>query len=236
MSADDSQQNVSRKTRITSWLMLELIKFLSFTYRYRIVGETEGLLKLVERGESVIITAWHNRLFTFSTYLYRFLLRNKFRLTLMTSVSKDGELGAIVGKYAGAKVVRGSSSRKGAAGLHGLYRALVKDKRSVIILPDGSKGPVYKAKVGVAGLAKMTGRPILPISFWASDCWRIRSWDRMFFPKPFARVMVSVGEFIEVPRKATEDDLEEVRDRVEKELDSLGAQATAPFEKPCICI
>lgn len=236
MSPDDSLNNVPRKTRIIAWLTLAAIKVFSFTYRLRVVGHPQHLLGLVGRDDSVVVACWHNRMFYFATYIYRYLLRNRFKLAMMSSDSKDGEIGATIGKYAGAKVVRGSSSRRGASGFRGLYRAIVKDKHSIIILPDGSKGPVYEAKVGVAGLAKMTGKPILPVSCWASDYWRIRSWDRMIFPKPFARIMITVGDFIEVPRKADDEDLEQFRIQVQRQLDALGIEAEQPFKKPCVCI
>ncbi len=236
MPTDETLSNVPRKTRVIAFLTLAAIKVFSFTYRLRIVGHSEHLLGLVDRGDSVVVACWHNRMFYFATYIYRYLLRNKFKLAMMSSDSKDGEIGATIGKYAGAKVVRGSSSRRGASGLRGLYRAIVKDKHSIIILPDGSKGPVYEAKVGVAALAKMTGKPILPVSCWASDYWRIRSWDRMVFPKPFSRIMITVGDLIEVPRRADDEQLEVFRQRVQVELDELGFQAEKPFEKVCKCI
>lgn len=219
-----------------AWLTLAAIKVFSFTYRLRIVGKPEHLLSLPGRGDSVVVACWHNRMFYFATYIYRYLLRKQFKLAMMSSDSKDGEIGATIGKYAGAKVVRGSSSRRGASGFRGLYRAIVKEKHSIIILPDGSKGPVYQAKAGVAGLAKMTGKPILPVSCWASDYWRIRSWDRMIFPKPFSRIMITVGDLIEVPRKSDDEALESFRQQVQSELDELGFVAEEPFKKPCVCI
>lgn len=233
MPRDESLSSVPRKTRVFAFLILAIIKVFSFTYRLRVVGNTKDYLGMVERGDSLVIACWHNRMFYFATYIYRYLLRNGFRLAMMSSDSKDGEIGATIGKYAGAKVVRGSSSRRGASGFRGLYRAIVKDKHSIIILPDGSKGPVYKAKAGVVGLAKMTGKPILPVSCWASKYWRIRSWDRMIFPKPGAQIVISVGELIDVPREVEEAETESYRARVEQELDRLGFEAEAPFKKGC---
>lgn len=236
MVTNETLSKVPRKTRLIAFLTLAAIKVFSFTYRLRVVGHPEHLLGLVGRGDSVVVACWHNRMFYFATYIYRYLLRNKFKLAMMSSDSKDGEIGATIGKYAGAKVVRGSSSRRGASGLRGLYRAIVKDKHSIIILPDGSKGPVYEAKVGVAALSKMTGKPILPLSCWASDYWRIRSWDRMIFPKPFSRIIITVGDLIDVPRRSDDAQLEVVRQRVQLELDELGHEAVKPFEKVCKCI
>ncbi|MBC2605550.1 lysophospholipid acyltransferase family protein [Pelagicoccus albus] len=231
MPVDESIKSAPRKTRIIAFLILAVIKVFSYTYRLRVVGRRDEFLGLTERDDSMVIACWHNRMFYFATYIYRYLFSEGFKLAMMSSDSKDGEIGATIGKYAGAKVVRGSSSRRGANGLRGLLRAIKRDKHSIIILPDGSKGPVYKAKVGVAALSKMTGKPILPVSCWASDYWRIRSWDRMIFPKPFARVLITVGDLVEVPRSSDDEDLDRYRVQVEGELDRLGIEATQAFPK-----
>lgn len=219
----------SRKALVFATLILAIIKVFSFTYRIRVSGRRELLLALNEREDAVILAVWHNRMFYFATYLYRYLLRRGFKLAMMSSDSKDGEIGATIGKNAGALVVRGSSSRRGASGLMGLYRAIVKEKHSIIILPDGSKGPVYQAKVGVVALAKMTGKPILPLSCWASRYWRVKSWDRMIIPKPFARIEITVGGFLEVPRDTDDEGLEVHRIAIQKALDQLGREAEKPF-------
>ena len=218
-----------RKTRILAALILFIIKALSYTYRLNVSGKKQHLSGLTNREDAVILAVWHNRMFYFSTYIYRYLLKKRFKVAMMSSDSKDGEIGATIGKKAGALVVRGSSSRRGASGLMALYRAIVKEKHSIIILPDGSKGPVYKAKVGVVALAKMTGKPVLPMSCWASRYWRIKSWDRMIIPKPFARIEITVGDFLEVPRDTDDEGLERYRQEVEQTLDRLGKEAEIPF-------
>lgn len=217
------------KTRIAASFLLVIIRILGRSYRIRISGERGVLLNLLERDSPVILTLWHNRVFYFATYFDRYLLRRGFRLAQMSSHSKDGEIGALVGKLAGAAVVRGSSSNRGAAGLRGLYRAMVIDRQSTIILPDGSKGPVYKAKSGVVMLAKMTGSSIIPLSFWASRYWRIGSWDRMIIPKPFARIQLTVGAPIRISRDSPEEETETCRLEVESALDRLGREAEAAF-------
>src|SRR5690606_11933098 len=99
------------------------------------------------------------------------------------------------------------------------------DRRSVVLLPDGSKGPVYEAKAGVVALARLTGAPIVPMSYWADRFWRLGSWDRMIVPKPFARVAVAVGEPIWVPRDLTDEQLEAKRVEVQNALDAAGFAA-----------
>ncbi len=219
------------RTRVIASLILLIIKIASYTYRIRITGNTQSLKELLTRDHAVIIACWHNRMFYFATYLYRYLLRYGFKLAMMSSDSRDGEIGATIGKKAGAHVVRGSSNKRGAAGLRSLYRAIAKQGHSIIILPDGSQGPVYKAKVGAVALSQLTRAPVLPVSCWASSYWRIGSWDRMVIPKPFARVEVRVGEEFVVAREQTSESLEAHRAALEQTLDRLGREAEAPFLK-----
>ncbi|MDQ8205341.1 lysophospholipid acyltransferase family protein [Pelagicoccus sp. SDUM812003] len=232
MISKDEAKTIPPKALFLARLIYLIIRLLSFTYRIRIRGNRQALLGLKQRQDALILAIWHNRMFYFATYMYRYLLRQRdFSMAMMSSDSKDGEIGATIGKLAGMNVVRGSSSRRGAAGLMALYRKIVKQKLSIIILPDGSKGPVYKAKVGAVALAKMTGKPILPASCWASSYWRIRSWDRMIIPKPFARIEVVVGQEFVIDRRADDEQLERDRQNLESVLDELGRQAEAPLRK-----
>ena len=74
----------------------------------------------------------------------------------------------------------------------------------------------------------MCGVPILPLSFAADRYWTIRSWDRLIIPKPFARVRLVVGDPLEIPRELTAEALEGERQRLERTLNELTAEAEAP--------
>jgi len=149
---------------------------------------------------------------------------------MLSSLSDDGEIGAHLGKKGGARVVRGSASRGGTEGFRRFYRLMKKEGYSTIILPDGSKGPKYQAKMGVAMLARMTGAAVIPMSYAADRFWRIPSWDRMIIPKPFARICVVVGEDILVDRSLEDDELELARQKIESELNTLGERAGRIFK------
>lgn len=236
MPRAESLSNVPLKTLSIAFVFFSLIRAWGRTYDFRFVGNTREFLGLYNRQDSVVLACWHNRMFCFATYFCRYMLSRDYRMAMMSSDSKDGEIGATVGKVAGVRVARGSSSRRGAEGFRTLYRAIVKEKRSIILLPDASKGPVYNAKAGVVTLAKLTGKPILPISCWADKYWRIPSWDRMIFPKPGARIVITVGESFKVPRSAGEEEIESYRVQVENAMDQLGYDAVGQFPKTCPAI
>jgi lysophospholipid acyltransferase (LPLAT)-like uncharacterized protein len=105
-----------------------------------------------------------------------------------------------------------------------------KEGYSTIILPDGSKGPIYEAKMGVAMLAKLTGSPVIPMSYSADRYWRVRSWDKLVIPKPFAKISIAIGDDIEVDRDVDDNGLEACRQKIERSLNELNTRASICFE------
>jgi lysophospholipid acyltransferase (LPLAT)-like uncharacterized protein len=66
---------------------------------------------------------------------------------------------------------------------------------------------------------------VLPFHLEASSHWSLRSWDRTQIPKPFSTVALVVGEPIDVPKDATEEELERARVELEARLTRLEERA-----------
>ena len=94
-------------------------------------------------------------------------------------------------------------------------------------LPDGPRGPARAAKPGVIALAAASGVPLVPVGISASPSKRFGSWDRAMLPLPFARVTCRYGEPIRVPKKATNEALEQLRSELEATLDRMNLQLDA---------
>jgi lysophospholipid acyltransferase (LPLAT)-like uncharacterized protein len=92
---------------------------------------------------------------------------------------------------------------------------------NVVMTPDGPRPPVYQIQKGIIDLAKLTGRPIIPVSNFTR--WKIRlgSWDRFQIPLPFARIECYYGDPIRVPRDATEDQREELRAKLAAAMSAI---------------
>ncbi|MBE0597883.1 MAG: hypothetical protein IH614_11485, partial [Desulfuromonadales bacterium] len=56
------------------------------------------------------------------------------------------------------------------------------------------KGPRHQLKEGVAQLARLSCRPVIPMSFACSRGHRFASWDRFLLPYPFGRGIFAFGE------------------------------------------
>ena len=220
---------MAKLQRLKQWLVARLIRtvvhLIGATCRVRFVHGKQRMANLRASRGPVVFSFWHNRAMFCAYFLYRHLLRHGFPITILVSLSRDGELGARLARSWKAGVVRGSASRGGSAGLRKLYRVVTRERASAITIPDGPRGPVYVAKPGAVVLAQMCGVPIQPMAFAAESYWTLRSWDRLIIPKPFTRIWLNVGTPLEVPRQLSADDLEKERQRLEDTLNRLGEEA-----------
>lgn len=129
----------------------------------------------------------------------------------MVSMSRDGEiLAEWLASLGYATVLRGSSSRGGAEALAGALEQL--RSRTLLITPDGPRGPARAAKPGALVAALRSGVPLVVAGWSCRRVIRFGSWDRMEAPAPFARVEVRYRR-LELPglsaeRRLTEDDLD----------------------------
>jgi lysophospholipid acyltransferase (LPLAT)-like uncharacterized protein len=172
-------------------------------------------------GTPFIFATWHSRVL-----LLPALYRGR-HLRVLVSRSRDGELVARLCARFGLEVVRGSSSRGGAEALRGLARALA-EGTSVVVVPDGPRGPREVVKPGVVALAALSGVSVVPVAVAASSEWRLRSWDGFRVPRPFARCVVRFGEPIVVSRRADPGAREAARKEIEAAL--LALSDTADLE------
>ncbi len=85
-----------------------------------------------------------------------------------------------------------------------------------------------EVKSGTPMLAQMTRAPMLPVSFAADRYWQLGSWDRMIVPKPFARIVMVIGEPLSCERGETP---EAVATQLGQRLDALTRDADAEFAR-----
>ena len=188
------------------------LRLLAATLRLR--REEKTVEPLWAAGAPAIYVVWHARLLLLP-YLYR-----RRGLFALLSRSEDGSMIADLVRRFGFVTVRGSSSRGGAEALRCLARA-IRDSHSVVVVPDGPRGPREVLKAGVVVLARLTGVRVVPVALGASSEWRARSWDEFRIPKPFSRCVVRFGEPIRVPRDAVGAGEETARKEIEAALTAV---------------
>lgn len=182
--------------------------------------DESGLLEPTANGP-IIFALWHNRLATAMTF-WRIVRKRRPAggLAALISASRDGGMLSQTFQHFGVTPVRGSSSRRGAQALIELVSVL-REGKHVAITPDGPRGPKYTIQPGIIALAQLSGAPIVPAGAKISAKKQLRSWDRFQIPLPFARCELSFGEPIYVPRRASAEELEIIRARLEAEMKRL---------------
>ncbi len=200
------------------WLVARLVLgTLRVRIRYR-----DRLARARELGRPILYAFWHGR------QLALFKANPEARLAVMTSLSRDGEMQSRVCRRFGLQVVRGSSSRRGLAGLMALGRRL-QAGFSVGMAVDGPRGPAFEAKSGIVVLARRSGSPIVPMTAGFGRSLELKkAWDRFRIPLLFTRATVAYGEPILVPKRASSQQMRATTARLTASLRALTAEVDAP--------
>lgn len=191
------------------WLAARLIKLIYLLLKPETVGE-EHLAHLRSEGLHAIIATWHDQLLLISPRY------EGGSAKVLISKSKDGELIARVIRYFGLEAVRGSSNRGGRAAFRELVQ-LSKEPCTLGITPDGPTGPRHQLKEGVVQLARLSGRPIVPLAFACSHGHRFASWDRFLLPYPWGKAVYTIGEPLYYSDNET---IEHFQGRVQEAMDA----------------
>ncbi|RMF89671.1 MAG: DUF374 domain-containing protein [Nitrospinota bacterium] len=202
-------------------LLALLVQFLGKSLRFTRVNQ-HFETALLRQGQPLIYAFWHGRMLLLA-YAYRHT-----QLPVVVSRSRDGELVSRVAQRLGYRTIRGSSSRGAFSVLRVLWR-LLQEGQAVSIAPDGPRGPCYRVKAGIIGLAQKTGAAILPVSCSARQKVVLQSWDRFLIPFPWSRAVIVYGPPLLVPPDADAALREEKRQMLEERLVTLTTQADRYF-------
>ncbi len=206
--------------RLAAWLIFALVRAVSATLRYRWTDRSGYFAN--PPAEPAIYCIWHNRLaLCLIPYFGYIRKRNQTPgLAAMVSASKDGGFLAGILECFGVQPVRGSTSRRGPQALLELT-GWAERGYDLAIAPDGPRGPAYVVQEGIIGLAQVTGLPIIPVSYYLRWKIQVKSWDRFQIPLPFSFCEMLFGQPIRVPRKASDEEREALRQQLERTLKDI---------------
>ncbi len=193
------------------------VRLVRWTCRWTM--HTEHLDRLLREGKPFIGAFWHGRMLMIPTVWPRDRTMN-----MMVSLHGDGEIIAQAIDRFGIRTVRGSPKKGGARAMRELIK-LVRNGEYAAITPDGPRGPRMRAAKGVITLARLTGAPILPVSYSTTRRKIAGSWDRFLLPLPFSRGAVVTGDAVHVPADADEVQQERLRQQVEAAMIAVTDQA-----------
>jgi len=165
--------------------------------------------------ERYIYAVWHDSILS--------LMYLRTKIDVLISHHTDGELVTQACKFLDVGVVRGSSTRGGAAGLMAMIERSA--DRHLLVTPDGPRGPRHVVRPGVVYLASITGLPIVLLTVGYSKAWRLKTWDRMAIPWPGSTTYGVVSEPIRVPPDLSHEQIADYCGRIERRFIKLTASA-----------
>lgn len=211
---DAMSRRGSRRPRawvaILAPLVALILRALAATWRIRFEGPDPWIAADARLG-----ALWHRNLIVAAGVFH------DRQVHVTVSRSRDGEFAVAVMRHLGLPAPPRGSSRSGAVSLLREVTRVVEAGGQVIVPVDGPLGPARKAKPGVLQIARRAQTPLYTAALSANPCLRLRSWDRMLLPLPFARVVCCYGEPLEVPETARGDELAALREELDARLDAL---------------
>jgi len=203
-------------TRVSAFVLNLLLRFTCSVNKISIT-RSDVFERYAEEGNN-IFAFWHSRLF----YLIYYYVKNtkKRKISMLVSLSRDGDYGVALVRKLRQDVVRGSTSKGGHKAIRNLAMKVAAGN-NIAITPDGPKGPACRANEGVIKLAQLTGARIIPVSYDATRKMELKSWDGLIIVKPLGAVHVAFAEAMQIPRDLGPDEVEEYRKELEKTLHRL---------------
>lgn len=188
--------------------------------------ETQGLEYGNKIDKPVVIAFFHGRMMMLP-FFYN-LLRPNRKIKMIVSNHFDGELIGKIVSYYGVDTLKGSSTRGGVKVLKEIVNL---ENCDIGITPDGPRGPKEKVKNGVIFISKMTGYPILPVTYSVKRKKILNTWDNFIIPTPFTKGLFICGEPLYIPANIDNQKLESYSQILEEKLKSLNDLADKLVKK-----
>jgi len=206
--------------RSACWLAAQYIRLVWKTGRWEIRGG-DKIDALYDAGAPFIVSFWHGRLL-----MMPFGWQRARPFHMLISAHRDGELIAHTVKHLGIDWIKGSTAKEGKkskGGAQALRTMLttLNNGAYVGVTPDGPRGPRMRASDGVITVARMSGAPIIPLTYGVRGGRVLNTWDRFLIPYPFSKGVLYWGEPMNVSK---DDDLEAARIRLEQRLTEMTAK------------
>jgi lysophospholipid acyltransferase (LPLAT)-like uncharacterized protein len=215
-------------------LFAQFVRLIRLTNRV-VDGSTQISGGVYRQFEPGIIALWHGQHLLTPAYY------PKGRpLVAMVSRSADAELNALMLQRFGIEAVRGSGGRENARHLDkGGAKALIALKKSlavgknVAMIADIPHGTPRDAGLGIVLLARLSGRPLVPVAITTSRRKVLeKSWDKTTINLPFGRSSIVIGQPIFVAAGADDAEMERKRQEVTTALNAATAEAYRLVDAP----
>lgn len=200
-------------------------KFVAATSRHQ--NEMQQFFDEVAGDLPAIFTFWHGEQFLIPS-----AVAGEIDIACLVSRHGDGEMQAAALESLGIKTIRGSGGKNRAKTLKkgGVQSSLeilstLEAGTSVAMTANVPQGPARKVGKGVVTLAKLSGRPIFPVTMVSSNNIYLNSWDHAAINLPFSKVAFLLGTPVCINHTIGDEQLEAVRLNIEAQLIELTKKA-----------
>lgn len=210
---------------------------LRFTWKTNKDAGSTDHASLLDGNWPVIFALWHGQ-----HLLIPYAAPREHRFVSLVSRSLDAEINARVIERVGHAVIRGSggrdpgagtSARKGSVSAVIAMRNALRKGTNVVMIADISKGAPREAGEGIVTLARLSGRPVVPMAL-ATSRHRVieKSWDRTTVNLPFGKRALRLAPPVFVSRDADETEMAAARARITEELNRITQEAYQAVGRP----
>ncbi len=192
----------------------------------RVIYEPADALVSLRQEHPVIVAVWHGQFMMTSG----FWPSPDVKVAAMVARHGDADLIGAAMEKLGVDLIRGAGAggrRKDRGGAHALRQAVrvLNDGASVVMTADVPPGPARHAGVGIVTLARLSGRPIVPVASATSRFISLDTWSRMTINLPFSKLVYVAGDPVCVGPDADEAALEGARAALERSLNAATKRA-----------
>jgi len=191
----------------------------------KVVREPADTDAYLDKLNPMIVAMWHGQ------FLLLPLIKPKtVPVYNMVARHTDGEmigralLHFDMGLIRGAGAGESGKDRGGAAALRTALKTL-RNNATVAMTTDVPPGPARVAGMGIVTLARMSGRPIVPLAMATKRFITLPTWSRFTINLPFTKLAMVAGDPIYVPRDADDSVMEAYRRRIEAAMNAATARA-----------
>lgn len=209
---------------LLNWVARRIAGYIRLVHRnttWQRIGY-DDLDRLADEGEPVIVVLWHQRLAQ-SPYFFPL---DKGRICSITSAARAGSMVGRVQQLFGMDTIAMSSHKRHVA-LSREVLGKMKQGISIGIAADGPRGPERVSSTVPLVWARSSGKRVFGITYSVRHGREAGSWDRLLLP----RVWHNEGVFLcrewtdPVPRKASDEQIETLRQSLERHMNDITAEA-----------
>ncbi|MCV2888459.1 lysophospholipid acyltransferase family protein [Ruegeria aquimaris] len=218
------RKKIADSEAVLNWAARRIASYIRMVHRktrWQRIGYEE-LDQLAAAGEPVIVVLWHQRLAQ-SPYFFPL---DKGRICSITSAARAGSMVGRVQKLFGMDTIAMSSHKRHVA-LSREVLGLMKQGISIGIAADGPRGPERVSSTVPLVWARASGKRVFGITYSVRHGRELGSWDRLLLPRPWCNEGVFLcREWTDpVPRKASEGEVEALRQSLEDHMNEITAEA-----------